>query len=344
MDFFLHCQCGPVVGWQWRPGSKQEANSRKQKGTSNSPMQLNTYQSTAIHCCWSSVHLCRQERFLCADFSKLPTKTGIPCGNVGSLTLCGLLCEEVLCWNEDFEKALAEMTHIQVVMKQVLYGLKCLSKASLGSTARAATLPGRLPRHMGPHARGQVWISRVHRRAQYGGSASASQCSSVSPTLGSTLLSRVESLTFLPTNCRCHDKHHLNTTWTWFSPNPTRHPLLSISSFHFPSWRHMDSTQTWSSRGAAWARQRSATLTLSRLSGRASVAIPGGGWYLQIFPSNWPYFFQGKHLIHFSVLKMKDFWTFNLHNCILVFDAVQVYLSLNLVTFKSPISRRKKIQ
>ena len=36
-------------------------------------------------------------------------------------------------------------------------------------------------------------------------------------------------------------------------------------------------------------------------------------------------FFQGKHLIHFLVLQMKDFRNFVLHNCILIFDAEQIY-------------------
>ena len=34
-------------------------------------------------------------------------------------------------------------------------------------------------------------------------------------------------------------------------------------------------------------------------------------------------FFPGKHLIHFLVLKMKDFRNFVLDNCILVFDPEQ---------------------
>ena len=36
-------------------------------------------------------------------------------------------------------------------------------------------------------------------------------------------------------------------------------------------------------------------------------------------------FFPGKHLIHFLVLKMKAFRNFVLDNCILDFDAEQVY-------------------
>ena len=41
-------------------------------------------------------------------------------------------------------------------------------------------------------------------------------------------------------------------------------------------------------------------------------------------------FFPGKHLIHFLVLKMKDFRNFVLDNCILDFDAEQVYQVTNL--------------
>ena len=46
-------------------------------------------------------------------------------------------------------------------------------------------------------------------------------------------------------------------------------------------------------------------------------------------------FFQGKHLIHFLVLKMKDFRNFVLHNCIFVFDAEQVYLKLQVTNLKN---------
>ena len=45
--------------------------------------------------------------------------------------------------------------------------------------------------------------------------------------------------------------------------------------------------------------------------------------------------FQGKHLIYFLVLKVKDFWNFVLHNCILVFDAKQVYLKLQVTNLKN---------
>ena len=46
-------------------------------------------------------------------------------------------------------------------------------------------------------------------------------------------------------------------------------------------------------------------------------------------------FFPGKHLIHFLVLKMKDFWNFVLDNCILDFDAEQVYLKLQVTNLKN---------
>ena len=41
------------------------------------------------------------------------------------------------------------------------------------------------------------------------------------------------------------------------------------------------------------------------------------------FPLESTGIFPGKHLIHFLVLKMKDFWIFVLDNCILNFDAEQ---------------------
>ena len=47
------------------------------------------------------------------------------------------------------------------------------------------------------------------------------------------------------------------------------------------------------------------------------------------FPLELTGFFSGKRLIHFLVLKMKDFWNFVLDNCILDFDAEQVYLKLS---------------
>ena len=46
-------------------------------------------------------------------------------------------------------------------------------------------------------------------------------------------------------------------------------------------------------------------------------------------------FFPGKHLILFLVLKMKDFWNFVLDNCILGFDAEQVYLKRQVTNLKN---------
>ena len=46
-------------------------------------------------------------------------------------------------------------------------------------------------------------------------------------------------------------------------------------------------------------------------------------------------FFPGKHLIHFLVLKMEDFRNFVLDNCILDFDAEQVYLKLQVTNLKN---------
>ena len=46
-------------------------------------------------------------------------------------------------------------------------------------------------------------------------------------------------------------------------------------------------------------------------------------------------FFPGKHLIHFLVLKMKDFRNFVIRNYILVFDAEQFYLKFQVTSFKN---------
>ena len=46
-------------------------------------------------------------------------------------------------------------------------------------------------------------------------------------------------------------------------------------------------------------------------------------------------FFPGKDLIYFLVLKMKDFRNFVLDNCILDFDAEQVYLKPQVINLKN---------
>ena len=53
------------------------------------------------------------------------------------------------------------------------------------------------------------------------------------------------------------------------------------------------------------------------------------------FPLELSGFFPGKHLIHFLVLKMKKFWNFVLDNCILDFDAEQVYLKPQVTNLKN---------
>ena len=53
------------------------------------------------------------------------------------------------------------------------------------------------------------------------------------------------------------------------------------------------------------------------------------------FPLELTGFFPGKHLIHFLVLKMKDFQNFVLDNCILDFDAEQVYFKLQVTNLKN---------
>ena len=54
--------------------------------------------------------------------------------------------------------------------------------------------------------------------------------------------------------------------------------------------------------------------------------------------------FPGKHLIQFLVLKMKDFRNFVLHNCILIFDAEQVYLKLQVINLKKEVTVNPKPQ
>ena len=46
-------------------------------------------------------------------------------------------------------------------------------------------------------------------------------------------------------------------------------------------------------------------------------------------------FFPGKHLIHFLVFKMMDFRNIVLDNCILDFDAEQVYLKPQVTNLKN---------
>ena len=77
-------------------------------GPANGTMRSNACQSTAIYRRRSLVRLRRHRRFLFSDFSKLPIQTGIPCGNVGFLTLLGVQ-RGGLCCKKDFEKALAEI-------------------------------------------------------------------------------------------------------------------------------------------------------------------------------------------------------------------------------------------
>ena len=63
------------------------------------------------------------------------------------------------------------------------------------------------------------------------------------------------------------------------------------------------------------------------------------------FPLKLTEFFPGKHLIHFLVLKMKDFRNFVLDNCILVFDAEQVYLKLQVTNLKNKeVTANPKLQ
>ena len=52
-------------------------------------------------------------------------------------------------------------------------------------------------------------------------------------------------------------------------------------------------------------------------------------------------FFPGKHLIHFFVLKMKDFRNFVLDNSNVVFDAEQVYLKLQATNLKIRVKNKE---
>ena len=53
------------------------------------------------------------------------------------------------------------------------------------------------------------------------------------------------------------------------------------------------------------------------------------------FPLELTGFSPRKHFIHFLVLKIKQYGNFVLHNCILVFDAEQVYLKLQVTSLKN---------
>ena len=60
------------------------------------------------------------------------------------------------------------------------------------------------------------------------------------------------------------------------------------------------------------------------------TAAPGLQVISPDFPLELTGFFPGKHLIHFLVLKMKDF-----RNFVLDFDAEQVYLKLQVTNLKN---------
>ena len=53
------------------------------------------------------------------------------------------------------------------------------------------------------------------------------------------------------------------------------------------------------------------------------------------FPLDLIGFFPGKHLIQFLAYKMQDFRNFDQHNCILIFDAEQVYLQPQVIRLKN---------
>ena len=65
----------------------------------------------------------------------------------------------------------------------------------------------------------------------------------------------------------------------------------------------------------------------------AAIAVAERSVISPDFPFYLTGFFRGS--IHFLLLKTKDFSNFVLHNCILVFDAEQVYSKLQVTNLKN---------
>ena len=78
--------------------------------------------------------------------------------------------------------------------------------------------------------------------------------------------------------------------------------------------------------------QRSLALLLRRLQQRQHLLLKCD---ISRFLPRIDRIFFGKALIHFLVLKMKDFRNFVPHNCILAFDAEQVYLKPQVINLKN---------
>ena len=76
------------------------------------------------------------------------------------------------------------------------------------------------------------------------------------------------------------------------------------------------------------------SVDLSSVAGRG-LPLPSQRVISPDFPLKLTGFFQGNYLIHFLALKMKDFRNFVLDNCILDFDAEQVYLKLQVINLKN---------
>ena len=55
------------------------------------------------------------------------------------------------------------------------------------------------------------------------------------------------------------------------------------------------------------------------------------------FPFDLTGIFSGKHLIQYKANKLPNFWKFILHDCILIFDAEQVYLKHQVTNFKNRV-------
>ena len=93
---------------------------------------------------------------------------------------------------------------------------------------------------------------------------------------------------------------------------------------------------TLSTRAPGQKGSRKVRAGTGRIPGKTRPSAKGARLRISPdFPLELTGFFPGKHLIRFLVLKMKDFRNFVLHNCILVFDAEQVYLKLQVINLKN---------
>ena len=135
--------CGHVPAGPSGPQRKLMNMQFGQQWVTNSltvpvPVQCPAHKTVLHICGWARQEIVetaddrRQERFLCADFSKLPQHPGIPFGNVGFLTLlfawrvqavlCGGLVRE---WGvrKSRDTAWPRYSMAHIIMEPVLYGL-----------------------------------------------------------------------------------------------------------------------------------------------------------------------------------------------------------------------------